>query len=212
MTFDVPSWVDIGSHPIYQWQSRYEAFAECRGCNRPSIFSLQQRAILRADLPQLSQIGNLNTIFEVRGPVTIRDTLSAAPPQHLPENIVAVFNEGARSLAGACPNAAAAMFRLCVDLATTPLLPNGEQPSNRVRRSLGLRLEWLFDNQKLSEALRELADCLKEDGNDGAHQGSLTMADAEDLMDFTVALLERMFTEPKALELAKVRREERRNK
>ena len=56
----------------------------------------------------------------------------------------------------------------------------------------------------------KLATCIREDGNDGAHAGTLTKADADDLVDFTIALLERLITEPKKLELAKERRETRR--
>jgi Domain of unknown function (DUF4145) len=74
----------------------------------------------------------------------------------------------------------------------------------------GLRLPWLFDNDKLPGGLRELSTAIKEDGNDGAHQGTLTKEDAQDLLDFTTALLERVFTEPKKLELAKERRQQRR--
>jgi hypothetical protein len=50
------------------------------------------------------------------------------------------------------------------------------------------------------------------DGNDGAHVGSLKKTDAEELLDFTVALLERMYTEPEKLRLAKDRRDSRRSK
>jgi hypothetical protein len=60
--------------------------------------------------------------------------------------------------------------------------------------------------------LRELASCVREDGNDGAHAGTLSKEDAEDLLDFTCALLERLITEPKRLELAEARRNERRKK
>lgn len=81
-----------------------------------------------------------------------------------------------------------------------------------IRRSLGLRLAWLLDHGHLPEALRELSAAVKEDGNDGAHAGTLNKVDAEDLLDFTVALLERMYTEPARLRLAKQRREERRAK
>jgi hypothetical protein len=41
-------------------------------------------------------------------------------------------------------------------------------------------------------------------------RGALGKEDAEDLLDFTVALLERMFTEPERLKLAELRRQERR--
>jgi hypothetical protein len=71
-------------------------------------------------------------------------------------------------------------------------------------------LAWLFDNGLLPAALRELARCVREDGNDGAHAGTLSKADAEDLLDFTRAILERLITEQKRLEIAEARREERR--
>ncbi|MBA3385446.1 MAG: DUF4145 domain-containing protein [Chthoniobacterales bacterium] len=79
-----------------------------------------------------------------------------------------------------------------------------------MRRSLGLRLPWLFDHALLPGGLRDLSHCIKEDGNDGAHAGSLSREDAEDLLDFTRALLERLYTEPEKLRLAQERRAERR--
>ena len=105
------------------------------------------------------------------------------------------------------------MFRLCVDHATVALLPEANENglNSAVRRSLGLRLEWLFANGRLPEALRDLSHAVKEDGNDGAHAGILQEQDAEDLLDFTVALLERLYTEPKRIELAIARRAARRD-
>jgi hypothetical protein len=103
------------------------------------------------------------------------------------------------------------MFRLVIDLSTKSLLPPAEEPPNaKIRRSLGLRLEWMFDNGRLPSDLRELADCIKEDGNDGAHDGSLSKNEALDLRDFTFSLLERLYTIPKRVELAAARRNERR--
>jgi hypothetical protein len=113
-----------------------------------------------------------------------------------------------------CYNAAGTMFRLCIDLATKAMLPEGEAdgPNQRIRRSLGLRLPWLFDSSILPEALRELSACIKDDGNDGAHEGTLSKKDAEDILDFTGVILERIYTEQKRLELAKERRDARRVK
>ncbi len=85
------------------------------------------------------------------------------------------------------------------------------QPNEKTRRDLGLRLAWMFDNGILQPTLRELAKCIREDANDGAHVGSLTKQDGEDLLDFTIALLERLITEPKKLELAEARRKARRS-
>ena len=61
------------------------------------------------------------------------------------------------------------MFRLCLDLATRPLLPKPDeadkpQPNARQRRDLGLRLPWLFENGLLPRELQELAGCIREKG------------------------------------------------
>lgn len=96
------------------------------------------------------------------------------------------------------------MFRLCIDLATRGMLSPeaGEEPTAYVRRTLGLRLQWLFDHGKLPQSLWELSRCVREDANDGVHAGTLGKKDAEDLLDFTEVLLERIYTEPKKLQLA----------
>ena len=143
------------------------------------------------------------------GYISINENGTVKPPEYLPLDIQTVFIEGATCIAVSCYNASATMFRLCIDLATKGMLPEEEVKGlNRaVRRNLGLRLPWLFDNGHLPEALRELSTCIKDDGNDGAHQGNLGKEDAEDLLDFTYELLERLYTEPERLRLAKERRE-----
>lgn len=106
------------------------------------------------------------------------------------------------------------MYRLCVDLASRQLLPaesDPDSPPARVRRSLGLRLEWLFKNKIVDASLEDLSHCIKEDGNDGAHEGNLTKADLEDLQDFTFAFLTRFYTEPERLRQAMARRAGRRS-
>jgi len=69
---------------------------------------------------------------------------------------------------------------------------------------------WIFDNGILPESLRDLSSCVREDGNDGAHAGTLSKDDAEDLCDFTYVLLERLYTEPERVRLAEERRSLRR--
>ena len=89
---------------------------------------------------------------------------------------------------------------------------DAQGPNARTRRDLGLRLPWLFQNGFLPAALKELSACIREDGNDAAHSGTLRKTDAEDLLDFTTALLERIYTEPERLRLAQQRRDSRRGK
>jgi hypothetical protein len=157
--------------------------------------------------------GTLNQYVNVEGHISLKDTASIEPPDHLPKDIESVFREGATCLAVDCYNAAGTMFRLCVDLATKSMLPAEETPglNAKTRRDLGLRLPWLFENDRLPESLKDLSSCIKEDGNDGAHAGNLSEADASDLLDFSVVLLERIYTEPERLRLAKERRDARRS-
>jgi hypothetical protein len=203
----------------HRWQHFFEAFAICRHCHRSTIFVLEENAghgtdMFRNTSPlRVEGISALNNYFNLGGFISLKDQGTVAPPEHVPEPVAKVFREAATSLNVGCWNAAGTMFRVCVDLATRPMLPDGEAPglTTKVRRDLGLRLPWLFDNGKLPPDLRELSSAIREDGNDGAHQGTLTKVEAEDLLDFTRALLERLFTEPTRLQLAKERREKRRS-
>ena len=195
----------------------FEAFAICRQCKRGTTFVIRERdthpeprLFENKSPPDLKDA--LNNFFYVEKFISLKDQATAAPPEHVPANIANVFREGATCLRVECWNAAGTMFRLCVDLATRSMLPPEDMPglNSKIRHNLGLRLPWLFANGKLPPDLRELSTAVREDGNDGAHQGTLMKTDAEDLLDFTAALLKRLFTEPKQLELAKERREARR--
>jgi hypothetical protein len=193
----------------------YELFCICRQCRVSVVFTVEPHQATLAQFVNQgvhNHAGNLSGLVNITGHLSLKDMGAVAPPEHLPQNILNAFTEGARCFAVGSPNASATMFRLCVDLATENLVPNTDEGglNSKTRRDLGLRLPWLFDNGKLPESLRELSQCIKDDGNDGAHRGTLTMADGEDLLDFAMALLDRLITEPKRLELAKERREKRR--
>jgi len=214
ITFDLTEENLIGVQ--YDWQYWYEVFCICRHCRRSTIFVLSQNTSSNKDVVHekgVVQLGNaVNRYMNVESYISLKDAEAVPPPEFLPKNIEAVFNEGAKCLAIGCVNAAATMFRLCVDLASKDQLPEAdiEGLNAKIRRNLGLRLPWLFDHGLLPETLRELSTCIKEDGNDGAHAGTLSQHDAEDLLDFTVALLERIYTEPERLRIAQERRKLRR--
>jgi hypothetical protein len=214
ITFDVTALQLIRMN--YGWQHIYEAFGICRHCSATTVFRISENTghdpRLFENTSPLKAMGSMNNYFRVDGFVSLKDQVVATPPEHVPPNILTAFREGATCLRVECWNAAGTMFRVCVDLATRPMLPQDETLglNKRTRRDLGLRLPWLFDNGKLPNDLRDLSSAIREDGNDGAHQGTLTREDAQDLLDFTTALLERIFTEPKRLELAAERRAKRR--
>jgi hypothetical protein len=213
MTFDAKSQIHVATH--YSWQQIWELFCCCRNCRRSTTFVVAQKSsdqFYDQDDALVSYRGSLNPLVELVRYLSLRDVDTQTPPEHVTEEIASAFTEASTCLAVECWNASATMFRLCIDLATRPLLPAGETAglNGRTRRDLGLRLPWLFDNGKLPGDLRELSASVREDGNDGAHAGTLTKADAEDLLDFTTALLERMYTEPERLRLAAGRRLARR--
>jgi hypothetical protein len=214
ITFDLRSAHQIDQR--YNWQRIYETFCVCRHCSRSTIFVVSQNKIEHEVVFVTNLLNTLkdsvNTYVQVEGYVSAKDDASAVPPAHVPEEVKSAFAEGATCLATGCNNAAATMFRLCVDLATRQLLPKEDLPglNAKTRKNLGLRLPWLFDNKILREDLRDLSSCIKDDGNDGAHAGNLRQEDAQDICEFTYELLGKIYTENKKIELAKERRLQRR--
>lgn len=215
MSFDVFS--AVVTETIANWEHHWEAFCVCRHCKRTAIFKLRLVKFQHKNLGEIPGAlvgvqGAINEFVNVDGYLSLKDAAALSPPEHLPREVLAAFKEGATCMAVGCYNAGGTMFRLCLDRATKSLLPaeNVNGLNNAIRRSLGFRMIWLFDNNLLPRALEDLAACVKEDGNDGAHEGTLDKADAEDLLDFTVAVLERLYTEPERLRLAAARRADRR--
>jgi hypothetical protein len=205
MTLDVRSAIIAGER--HQWQRVFEAFCVCRHCGKSTVFVLIQRDYGHDPFLQghsLAEIaGSINPYVEVEGFICLKDIGASPPPEFVYEPISKAFSEGAICVVTNCPNAAGAMFRLAIDLTTRPMLPADDVPglNSKIRRDLGLRLPWLFQVGLLPKELEELSRCIREDGNDGAHAGTLTNEDALDLQDFTFALLERIFTEPERLRL-----------
>jgi hypothetical protein len=221
MTFDVAA--DVYVSETYGWRSHHELAVVCRRCRGLSVLKVSLRdhtykGKLKSDDQVRDVGGDITVLFESRGFLSVADITSAAqPPEHLPADVEAAFREATKCLAVGCQNAAASMFRLALDLTTKPLLPDQEQrdvpqPTKEQRFKLGNRIDWLIEQGKIAPELSRLAHCVRQNSNDGVHDGSLEEKDAEDLLDFTIALLERHFTEPERLRLAELRFEERRGK
>ncbi len=214
VTFDVVDTILVQVR--YNWQGVFEIFSICRHCHHGTILVGHQENP-RSEITEkemLKQIGSLNDVMTIPSYISLKDEAAENAPEHVTGDVEAAFNEGAACMAIGCYNAAAAMFRLCLDMATRDRLPKEETEglNAKVRRDLGLRLPWLFKNKLMPADLEELSHCIREDGNDGVHQGLLKSADAEDIADFTVELLTRLYTEPARLKNAAARREARRQK
>jgi hypothetical protein len=128
ITFEATNAVQTDTE--YSWKRWWEVFAICRHCVRPTIFVVSQRAIETDKVIEhkgiLNLPGVLNHYVDVESYVSIKDIASTPPPDHLPPEVEAAFREGSACLAIGCYNAAAAMFRLSLDLATGPLLPKDD--------------------------------------------------------------------------------------
>ena len=230
MTFDPKGANDISVLPEYSledhmqniprdpYQGIYELFAICRGCKKATVFIIgDYYDDQRDDFPNVNPMtreGLLNNYFEIDGLLRIPDDEPRSPPEFIPPNIEKIFNEGAICFTKECWNAAGTMFRQCVDLATKEMLPEqGEKGLTKDNQgNLGPRIQWLFKNKKLNERLKDLANCIKDDGNDGAHDGTLEKNDADELLDFTVMLLEDIYTTPARIKRREEEKEKRKAK
>jgi len=196
------------------WNRSYEVPAVCRHCDLVTLWNLELKNYAWSSDQLLSKLWSenidLNDGFIITDYVSLKDATGVPTPEHVPENIGLMFSEASTSKAVGCPNASAAMSRLCLDLVTKAMLPDPEdtsvaQPNSNQRKRLFDRLDFLFAHRLLPNDLKELAGAIREHGNDGAHDGVCTDLDAEDLLDFTQNVLERIFTVPERARQAKSR-------
>lgn len=212
VTFDVKSYVTL-SYGTYQ---PTEIFVRCRNCGSASIFLVEKGSATSPDLAKLN--GTFaNAVWDFLDYVVIIPNTQRCP-DHTPPEIASIFNEAAQCLGIGAYEAAGTMFRKVVDKATRDMLPpqpNDEDRNHadfiawKVRKDLKLRLEWLLEKGKLSRALEPLLENVREDGNDAAHD-RIGREEAEDLQDFTVVLLETLYTVPGQVEANRLRRLARR--
>lgn len=215
-TFDILQDVYLGTS-VYG-RPKFEAFGRCRGCRRPSILSVE--AVGAEFSKTFHETGHftrgdyeLSPHFVLQGFVTAADMNAKPAPEGLPEPIYASFAEGCKCLAVGCFNAASTMFRLCLDQATRARLPPDDEeggPTRHQRRNLAPRLAWLIEVERLGPELKHLSDAVKDFGDEGAHEGVHTAAEAEDIYEFAFRLLDRLYGEPLRLQRAMERREARR--
>ncbi|WP_349927414.1 DUF4145 domain-containing protein [Acinetobacter sp. A1-4-2] len=141
-------------------------------------------------------------------------------PAYVPDNIKSIFDEATKCLSMNCFVASGSMFRLCLDLVTKDLLEkwleehqtSEQQPNKDQRNKLAYRIDFLIEQEKIPKRLKELAHCIRHDGNDSAHDGNTGEDEALDCLDFTEALLTEIYTLPAQINEANRRRNERRAK
>lgn len=215
-TFDIKAFslVGLGTY--------YECYGTCRECENGTIFNItypSNSLLKEIDKCSPTEIEKSNfhlversnfyfsNFFAEISTQKLADIISQKSPEHVPANVEKAFNEAATCFAVQCYNAAGAIFRLCLDLTTKDLMPIGDKPI----KILHQRLEYLFGQNIIPNRLKDLSSCIKDDGNDAAHDGNIDRDTAEDMLIFTTNLLEEIYTSNYKIQNATQRRSERKN-
>lgn len=172
-----------------------EVFLECASCRRGSIYDGQPY-----DDP-VSMHGAIDTqrVFS-QLPVLVHIAAPPLPPT-VPQRIAALFSEAATCRRSGHYEAAGAIFRKTIDVATKHLFDEDPRLAERKPAdALRSRIKALGEMKILDEDIVELADVAALDGNDAAHDvDPYTAEEAEALEDLTSDLLDRLFVRPAKL-------------
>lgn len=127
--------------------------------------------------------------FEILGTYPTQEAASA--PASVPASVERAFLQGAQNAAVKNSDAAAAMFRKAIDIATREL------DGSLAGKNLAPRIDALHKAGKLTEDLKEWAHLIRLDGNQGAHDDDeLSEDQIQQLQSFTELFLTYTFTLP----------------
>jgi len=119
-------------------------------------------------------------------------------PDHISDNVSRCFSQAADNAKRRQMDAAGAMYRKCLDLATKEL------DASLAGKNLAPRIDSLHKSGLLTDALKEWAHAIRLDGNDAAHDADeLSQEEVAQLASFTDLFLRYAFTLPKQVELRK---------
>lgn len=185
--------------------NEWEVSAACTDCKQLSIWRWRSRS--GAEPMKLS--GNLEKTdlpADVRGPVRIATT-ALEISDHVPERIADLFCEANECRQMTWYEAAGAMYRKTVDVATKHIYATDERlKDKKPADALRVRIKSLGEMKVLEMDIVELADVAALDGNDATHDVDPYTADeAEALEDLTMDLLDRLFVRPARLAAVKAK-------
>jgi hypothetical protein len=112
-------------------------------------------------------------------------------PAHTPAPVASRFVQGENAYQNGDWNAAAAMYRSALDVATKgmPDVPKGE--------TFFKRLQWLNDHHRITPEIRAWGDTVRIEGNDALHgDDEFSEADTKPLRLFTEMFLRYVFELP----------------
>jgi hypothetical protein len=178
-----------------------EVFVFCQSCRRGSIYQGQPQG------KPAEQSGLLDKSRSYHhDPVVVEFTPPPIPPS-VPDRVADLFREAAISRRAHRYEAAGAIFRKTIDVASKHLYATDERLKDRKPAdALRSRLKALGEMKILDEEIVDLADVAALDGNDAVHDiDPYTAAEAEALEDLTADLLDRLFVRPAKLAAVKAK-------
>jgi len=179
---------------VYQWPDKllpHVAFflAICGVCNRGITAKSLQKDAERdhANLASFN-IDYPNTQFEI---LEIWPTVNPSAPDGVPPNIASFFAQGAENFRAARWDAAGAMFRKTLDVATKQVAPE------LAKKSLFDRIDQMAKDSILTPAMRDWSHEIRLDGNGAVHDDEPeTEPDALAAYKFTEAFLNYAYSLP----------------
>ena len=189
---------------VFQWEDRklrQQAFlvGKCGVCNKGVV--LHARATHTSPFPNLTtnQEDFERPRYETLGFWPAR---SLVLPEDLPPNVESFFLQGLENLKGQRWDAAGAMFRKTLDVATKIIAPDLRN------ENLFARINKLVETNLLTQAMGEWSHEIRLDGNSAIHDDDPeSQEDAEALQKFSEAFLTYAFSLPSLVARNRAKRE-----
>lgn len=164
----------------------------CNACNNLVCVATQYRSTNFAWITQDN--GEFRALCRSHG-ATIKQIYPSPKrievPKHISATVQRAYEQGAHNAERGHSDAAAAMYRKALDVATRELDPS------LAGKNLAPRIDALHAAGKLTSDLKEWAHVIRLDGNQGAHdEEELTAAEIEQIASFTDLFLTYTFTLP----------------
>lgn len=198
---------NVQHHLIGESQLRdpfeWEIAGACAACSKVSVYSVRMQTTGSGPSRVAGQVED-----DRIGPTAVRiATTTMQLSEHIPARIAGLFREANECRQMGWYDAAGAMFRKTLDVATKHIYANdarldGKEPAQALR----VRIKSLGEMKILDADIVELADVAALDGNDAAHDiDPYTKDEAEALEDLTLDLLDRLFVRPAKIAAVKAK-------
>lgn len=171
-------------------------------CNRCHLVVSVQMHTGRTSVDWLSQAsGEIRKVARENAADVVRvypEPLSTTAPEHISPVVLRAFEQGADNAKRKNMDAAAAMYRKALDVATRELDPT------LASKNLASRIDALHKAGRLTNDLKQWAHVIRLDGNSGAHdEEEMSEAEIAQIASFTELFLTYAFTLPMRVMLRK---------